>query len=150
MSPIDINVPTRCAVVLVSKDSFVSLVTNLNSKNNVCKQWCLLLRFKLLTRFWILCSLLACKTMYLFPQVWAQKDQSQEKNFKSTVWWNISFWGKKLTTEEIFFYKIYCGTPNDILGIKASPLCWQRTPCCGIIWYLKLLFIPLLKKVSYM
>ena len=103
MSPIDINVPTRWAVVLVSKDSFVSLVTNLNSKNNVCKQWCLLLRFKLLTRFWILCSLLACKTMYLFPQVWAQKDQSQEKNFKSTVWWNISFWGKKLTTERKFF-----------------------------------------------
>ena len=103
MSPIDINVPTRCAVVLVSKDSFVSLVTNLNSKNNVCKQWCLLLRFKLLTRFWILCSLLACKTMYLFPQVWAQKDQSQEKNFKSIVWWNISFWGKKLTTERKFF-----------------------------------------------
>lgn len=100
---IDINVPTRCALVLVSKYSFVSLVTNLNSKNNVCKQWCLLLRFKLLTLFWILCSLLACKTMYLFPQVWAQKDQSQEKNFKSMVWWNISFWGKKLTTERNFF-----------------------------------------------
>ena len=55
--------------------------------------------------------------MYLFPQVWAQKDQSQEKNFKSIFWWNISFWGKKLTVEwkEIFLYKIYCGTPNGIL-----------------------------------
>ena len=55
--------------------------------------------------------------IFLFPQVWAQKDQSQEKNFKSIVWWNISFWGKKLTVEwkEIFLYKIYCGTPNDIL-----------------------------------
>ena len=42
--------------------------------------------------------------IFLFPQVWAQKDQSQEKNFKSIVWWNISFWGKKLTVEwkEIF------------------------------------------------
>ena len=51
--------------------------------------------------------------MYLFPQVWAQKDQSQEKNFKSIVWWNISFWGKKLIVEwkEIFLYKIYCGNP---------------------------------------
>ena len=34
MSPIDIN----GALIFVSKDSFVSLVTNLNSKNNVCKQ----------------------------------------------------------------------------------------------------------------
>ena len=77
----------------------------LNSKNNVCIQWCLLSRFKLLTLFWILCSLLAGKTMsfQLFPQVWAQKDQSQEKNFKSIVWWNISFWGKKLTFGRKFF-----------------------------------------------
>ena len=36
--PIDINAPTRDALVLVAKDSFVSLVTNLNKKNNVCKQ----------------------------------------------------------------------------------------------------------------
>ena len=31
-SPIDINAPTRDALVLVAKDSFVSLVTNLNKK----------------------------------------------------------------------------------------------------------------------
>ena len=37
-SPTDINAPTRDALVLVTKDSFVSLVTNLNKKNNVCKQ----------------------------------------------------------------------------------------------------------------
>ena len=36
-SPIDINVPTRTTLVLVTKDSFVPLVTNLNNKNNVCK-----------------------------------------------------------------------------------------------------------------
>ena len=35
-SPINIDVPTRSALVLVTKDSFASLVTNLNSKNNVC------------------------------------------------------------------------------------------------------------------
>ena len=35
MSPIDINVcANQLCMVLVSKDSFVSLVTNLNSKNN--------------------------------------------------------------------------------------------------------------------
>ena len=43
-SPVDINAPTREALVLVTKDSFVSLVTNLNKKNKVCKQWCLLYR----------------------------------------------------------------------------------------------------------
>ena len=37
-SPIDINVPTRSALVLVTKDSFVPLVTNLNNKDKVCKQ----------------------------------------------------------------------------------------------------------------
>ena len=37
-SPTDINVPTRTALVLVTKDSFVPLVTNLNNENNVCKQ----------------------------------------------------------------------------------------------------------------
>ena len=37
-SPINIDVPTRSALVLVTKDSFASLVTNLNSKNNVCKK----------------------------------------------------------------------------------------------------------------
>lgn len=38
MSPTgtDIFVPTRSAFVLVTKDSFVFLVTNLNIKNNVC------------------------------------------------------------------------------------------------------------------
>ena len=38
MSPTctDIFVPTRRAFVLVTKDSFVFLVTNLNIKNNVC------------------------------------------------------------------------------------------------------------------
>ena len=35
-SPINIYVPTRSALFLVTKDSFASLVTNLNSKNNVC------------------------------------------------------------------------------------------------------------------
>lgn len=35
-SPINIDVPTRSALFLVTKDSFASLVTNLNSKNNVC------------------------------------------------------------------------------------------------------------------
>ena len=43
MSPIDINVPTRCALVLEAEDSFVSLVTYLTNKNNVCKQWLFLL-----------------------------------------------------------------------------------------------------------
>ena len=37
-SPINIDVPTRSALVLVTKDSFASLVTNLNNKNNVCKK----------------------------------------------------------------------------------------------------------------
>ena len=37
-SPINIDVPTRSALFLVTKDSFASLVTNLNSKNNVCKK----------------------------------------------------------------------------------------------------------------
>ena len=37
-SPIDINAPTRDALVLVTKDSFVSLVINLNKKNDDCKQ----------------------------------------------------------------------------------------------------------------
>lgn len=35
-SPINIDVPTRSALFLVTKDSFASFVTNLNSKNNVC------------------------------------------------------------------------------------------------------------------
>ena len=39
-SPIDTNVLTRGALVLETKDSFVSPVTNLNKKNVVCKQWC--------------------------------------------------------------------------------------------------------------
>lgn len=34
-SPIDINVTIRSALVLVTKDYFVSLVTHLNNKNNV-------------------------------------------------------------------------------------------------------------------
>ena len=38
MSPVDINVPTRSALVLKTKDSIVSLVTNFNNKNNACKQ----------------------------------------------------------------------------------------------------------------
>ena len=33
-----INVPTRSALVLETEVSFVSLVTNLNDKNNVWKQ----------------------------------------------------------------------------------------------------------------
>ena len=40
-SPIDINMPTRSTLVLGTKDSTVSLITNLNDKNNVCKQRCL-------------------------------------------------------------------------------------------------------------
>ena len=35
-SPVD--VATRNALVLVTKDSFVPLVTNLNNKDKVCKQ----------------------------------------------------------------------------------------------------------------
>ena len=35
-SPTD--VATRSALVLATKDSFLSLVTNLNNKNKVCKQ----------------------------------------------------------------------------------------------------------------
>lgn len=42
--PIFQNVPTRSALVLVTKDPFVSLVKNLNNKTNVGKQWCLLYR----------------------------------------------------------------------------------------------------------
>ena len=42
-SPIHINVPTRSASVLETKDSIVLLVTNLNTKTKVSKQWCLLL-----------------------------------------------------------------------------------------------------------
>ena len=41
-SPTDINLPTTSALVLVTKDSFVSHVTNLNNKNNVCERWRLL------------------------------------------------------------------------------------------------------------
>ena len=32
------DVATRSAMVFVTKDSFLSLVTNLNNKNKVCKQ----------------------------------------------------------------------------------------------------------------
>ena len=35
-SPIDINVPTKSALVLVAKDSFVPLDTNLHNENHVC------------------------------------------------------------------------------------------------------------------
>ena len=38
-----ITVPTKSVLVVVTKDLFVSLVMNLNNKNNVCKQWCILL-----------------------------------------------------------------------------------------------------------
>ena len=34
-SPFDINVTTRCALILVTKDYFVSLVIHLNNKNHV-------------------------------------------------------------------------------------------------------------------
>ena len=37
-SSIDMNVSTRSALVLVTKDFFVSLVVKLKIKNNVCKQ----------------------------------------------------------------------------------------------------------------
>ena len=37
-SRMDINVPTRRALVLERKDSIALLVTNLNNKGNVCKQ----------------------------------------------------------------------------------------------------------------
>ena len=40
-SPIDINVLTRSALVLETKDSIVSRITNLNNKNNVSKPRCL-------------------------------------------------------------------------------------------------------------
>lgn len=33
-----ITVPTKSVLVVVTKDLFVSLVMNLNNKNNVCKQ----------------------------------------------------------------------------------------------------------------
>ena len=39
----DINVPTRRALVLETK--FVSSVTHLNNKNNVCEQWVFVLLF---------------------------------------------------------------------------------------------------------
>ena len=32
------SLPTRSALVLVTKDSFVSLVRNMDNKSNVCKQ----------------------------------------------------------------------------------------------------------------
>ena len=38
-----ITVPTKSVLVVVTKDLFVLLVMNLNNKNNVCKQWCILL-----------------------------------------------------------------------------------------------------------
>ena len=41
-SPIDINVPTRTALVLETKYSFDLLVTHLNNKNKSCRQWSLL------------------------------------------------------------------------------------------------------------
>ena len=41
-SPIDINVPTRSALVLETKYSFDLLVTHLNNKNKSCRQWSLL------------------------------------------------------------------------------------------------------------
>ena len=37
-SLIDITVPTKSVLVVVTKDLFVSLVMNLNNKNNVYKQ----------------------------------------------------------------------------------------------------------------
>ena len=40
-SPIGINVPTRSVLCTETKDSFVSLVTDMNNKSNVCKQGCL-------------------------------------------------------------------------------------------------------------
>ena len=40
--PIGINVPTRSALVIETKDSFVSLVTDINNKSNVCKRGCVL------------------------------------------------------------------------------------------------------------
>ena len=43
-SSIDMKVSTRSALVLVTKDFFVSLVVKLKTKNNICKQWCLLLQ----------------------------------------------------------------------------------------------------------
>ena len=33
-----ITVPTKSVLVVVTKDLFVSIVMNLNNKNNVCKQ----------------------------------------------------------------------------------------------------------------
>lgn len=43
-SSIDMKVSTRSVLVLVTKDFFVSLVVKLKTKNNICKQWCLLLQ----------------------------------------------------------------------------------------------------------
>ena len=51
----DFNVPTRNGLFHVTEDSFVSLVKQLNNKNNVCKPWCLLLLFvalSLLSQSW--------------------------------------------------------------------------------------------------
>lgn len=41
-SPTDLNVPTRSTLILLTKDSFVSLDTYLSDKNNVCKTYGLL------------------------------------------------------------------------------------------------------------
>ena len=49
-SPTDI-MPTRSTLVLGTKDSTVSLITNLNDKNNVCKQCCLCI-----VHYWISCE----------------------------------------------------------------------------------------------
>ena len=44
-SPLDINLLSRSELALVTKYSLVFLVTNLNNKNNVFKQCCLLFYF---------------------------------------------------------------------------------------------------------
>lgn len=41
-SPLDINLLSRSELALVTKYSLVFLVTNVNNKNNVFKQCCLL------------------------------------------------------------------------------------------------------------
>ena len=87
-------------LVLVTKDSFVSLVTNLNNKNNVClKRWCLL--------FWIHQD----KT---FPwQGVAREPNYDAKN--CNVFWKTSFchfgkvwaWNLSLLTEKVqVFFKM--------------------------------------------
>ena len=51
MSPVDINVPTRSALVPKTKDSFVSLLTNLKyNKNNVFMQLVMYVSYK--RRLW--------------------------------------------------------------------------------------------------